>query len=91
LIREKDDRVVQYYLHLHQPIKKGETVELLTYYGDDYEETRERKGYGKSVVKGDSDDNERSRRNILDRRSLEATTESMKLKEIGETIRFFVY
>jgi len=88
LIREKDDRVVQYYLHLHEPIKKGETVELLTYYGDDYEETRERKGYGKSGVKGDSDDNERSRRNILDRRSLEATIESMTLKEIGETLRF---
>mmetsp|Transcript_3669 Transcript_3669/g.4225 ORF Transcript_3669/g.4225 Transcript_3669/m.4225 type:complete len:198 (+) Transcript_3669:232-825(+) len=39
---------ISYRLCLEEPISVGETIELLVNYGDMYEDTRERHGYGKS-------------------------------------------
>jgi len=94
LAREKDDRIVHYYLYLQKPIKKGETVELLTNYGDHYEETRERRGYGKANIqhglKGNSDENARMRRNMSERKNVEDTINSMAMEEIEPTIEFLL-
>jgi len=94
LSREKDNRIVNYYLYIQQPMKKGHTVELLTHYGDKYEETRERKGYGKANIecglKDSSDDNARMRHNISSRKSVEATIKSMSLEEVEQTIHFLL-
>jgi len=94
LSREKDDRVVNYYLYIQEPMKKGQTVELLTHYGDKYEETRERKGYGKANIecglKDNSDNNTRMRHDIRDRNSVEVTIKSMTLEEIEQSLKFLL-
>jgi len=92
LAREKDDRVVQYYLHAREPLKKGETVELLVNYTDSYEDTRVRKGYGKiniiHGVKGDVNDNERLKRNLSDRKIILQIIQDMDLEELEHSLLF---
>jgi len=91
--REKDDRIVHYYLYLQGSIQKGETIELLTNYGAQYEDTRERKGYSKiNVVDGvkHTNDNVKMKRNIKERTSIEATIKSMTMSEIERIIPFLL-
>ena len=92
LSREKDDRVVHYYAYIKYPMKKGDVVELLVCYGEHYEGTRVRKGYGKANtrdgVKSDSDESARMRRNIAHRDSIEDTIASMTLDEIKNILHF---
>jgi len=92
LAREKDGRIVHYYLHLSDRIKKGETVELLVCYTDSYEDTRERKGYGRENLdfglQGDDDDNQRLKRNLIDRKSIVDTICDMNLEEISQILCF---
>jgi hypothetical protein len=45
-IRSKEDRSIHYYLDLENPLKCGDTLELLVDYHQSYEDVRERKGYG---------------------------------------------
>jgi hypothetical protein len=45
--RDDEDRSVHYYINIVEPMKQGQSVELLTDYFDTYEDVRERKGYGK--------------------------------------------
>ena len=95
LSREKDDRVVHYYAYIKYPMKKGDVVELLVCYGEHYEGTRERKGYGKANtldgVRSDSDESARMRRNIAHRDSVEDTIASMTLGEIKIILNFIRY
>ena len=92
LSREKDDRVVHYYAYIRDPMKKGDVVELLVCYGEHYEGTRVRKGYGKANtrdgVKSDSDESARFRRNIAHRDCVEDTIASMTLDEITNILHF---
>jgi hypothetical protein len=68
---EKDNRVVQYYADITKPLRKGETVELLTSYRKTYEHNRVRKGYGlanlQQGVKDDSHEPSRLQRNFDER------------------------
>lgn len=73
LIRDKNNRSVHYYVCIDEEraMKQGDTVELFVDYGEDYEQVRERKGYGRVNTKvnlgGDEEDGARLQRNFLDR------------------------
>jgi len=70
LALEKDNGSVHYYIKITNPLKMGDTIELLVSYTASYEESRERKGYGIRNKKGfasDTDLTERTCRNIHDR------------------------
>lgn len=70
--KSNDDIGVSYYFFTDRPIYVGEIHELLVNYQDGYEETRERKGYGKSGAGSDHDDQSaRVRRNMSTRLSIE--------------------
>ena len=77
LIRDKNDRSVYYYICIDEEhaMKKGDTVELFVDYGEEYEEVRERKGYGRVNISenlgGDEDDGARLERNFLEREQVE--------------------
>lgn len=65
---------VSYYFFTDRPIYPGEKHELLVDYQGTYEETRERKGYGKSGVGSDKDDESaRVRRNMSTRLGVEVS------------------
>lgn len=65
---------VSYYFFTDRPIYPGEKHELLVDYQGTYEETRERKGYGKSGVGSDKEDESaRVRRNMSTRLGIEVS------------------
>jgi len=90
--RDKDDRVVHYYFHQDTSMKKGDKVELLVNYLDAYEETRERKGYGKANlekgIKADDDDRSRLKRNFVDRKVMEEEIELMSYSDLTKALTF---
>mmetsp|Transcript_7558 Transcript_7558/g.17315 ORF Transcript_7558/g.17315 Transcript_7558/m.17315 type:complete len:459 (-) Transcript_7558:1393-2769(-) len=90
--REKCDQSVYYYIHISQPMRKGETVELLVDYKDVYEKNRERKGYGAANLRGDikGDDHEPSKiaRNFEERRALKEMVSSFGVVELFHTLEF---
>eukprot|EP00934_Nitzschia_sp_Nitz4_P006531 Nitzschia sp. Nitz4//scaffold329_size19327//3206//6550//NITZ4_008726-RA/size19327-snap-gene-0.0-mRNA-1//1//CDS//3329547990//6521//frame0 len=69
-------RNVHYYADIQRPLRQGETVELLVNYGETYEPTRERQGYGRNnllqKVQSDSHGPSRLERNLVERRDVVA-------------------
>ena len=92
IAREVDDRVVHYYFTQRKPLSKGETVELLVNYGDSYEATRIRKGYGlQNIREGldcDKDESSKFKRDHADRASIKEMIKTMKLREIQNALVF---
>ena len=86
-------RSVSYYIHIDKPMAKGERVELLVNYKDEYESMRERRGYGKANlthgVKSDACDITRMQRNLKDRRDVEECLSKYTEEDIHEVIAFF--
>lgn len=93
LAREIQDRIVHYYYYQPEPIAKGQTMELLVDYGAVYENTRERKGYGRANMQGtlqsDSDEAENFKRNLVDRHAIRELIQSMKFMEIKTLVEVF--
>jgi hypothetical protein len=71
---QKDDRTVQYYLKVREPMRAGDTIEVFVDYFDQYEEVRNRKGYGRANLDGleKSDDDLATllRRNCTERKEM---------------------
>ena len=92
IAREVDDRVVHYYVAQRKPLSKGETVELLVNYGDSYEATRLRKGYGlKNIEEGwecDKDESSKAKRDHADRALIKEMVKTMSLGEIQNALVF---
>jgi hypothetical protein len=84
--RDLCDRVVEYYLKIEEPMKKGETIEVFVNYFDLYEENRVRKGYGIANIKGreKGDDHLPSltRRNFKERQDMESSIEELAPMEL---------
>ncbi len=93
LAREVQERIVHYYYYQPEPIAKGQTMELLVDYGAVYEDTRERKGYGKANIQGkiqsDSDEAANFKRNLVDRLAIRELIQSMEFMEIKTLVEFF--
>jgi len=92
--REKDGRVVEYYADITTPLRKGDTVELLTTYYSNYEENRERKGYGlinfSEGVKGDSHEPSRLQRNFDDRYEVGEMVKLYSVLDVFQACEFIV-
>lgn len=91
---EQDDSV-HYILHLSIPMKKGQTVELLTNYGEAYELARERKGYGLKNIndgcKSDYDDESiRLHRTLIERRKMKEFFIPKHITEIAHVFYFML-
>lgn len=73
-------------------MNKGDTVELLVDYGDHYEDTRERKGYGQvnasGYMGGDDDEASRLSRNLFEREEVEKGISTMKVYAMFHLIEF---
>jgi hypothetical protein len=84
--------VVQYFIELKHGMKKGKEVELLTDYHSHYELNRERKGYGKANLNGetksDCDTATRLKRNFAEREGIEAMVEALDPLELFYTLEF---
>ena len=89
---DKDDRAVECYIHIHQPLKKDASVELLTDYSTVYETTRERKGYGLANLLGQTkDDNHepsRLQRNFGERTGIVDRIMSQSLVDLFHSVEF---
>ena len=92
VVSRDNTRTVSYYLLQEKPLKKGESIELLTDYKSMYEVVRERKGYGKANIHGglkdDKDDFMRFFRNIKERHNMEVTIRSYNEDEISNLLLF---
>ena len=92
VVSRDNTRTVSYYLLQEKPLKKGDTIELLTDYKSMYEVVRERKGYGKANIHGglkdDTDDFMRFFRNIKERHNMEVTIRSYNEDEISNLLLF---
>lgn len=84
--RDLCDRVVEYYLKIEEPMKKGETIEVFVNYFDLYEKNRIRKGYGIANIEGreKGDDHLPSlmRRNFQERQDMEEAIEDLAPMEL---------
>ena len=73
-------------------MSKGETVELLVDYGSGYEQTRLRKGYGRSnlydQVESDKNISAKQKRDHADRVALRDLIQSLTFLEIKDTLKF---
>ena len=91
-IHDQTSRSVTYFVNIDEPIKKGETVELLVNYKGKYEEIRERRGYGEANlfdgVKSDDDDVTRVQRNLKERFLTEESILSFNEDEIRQVVEF---
>ena len=71
---------------------KGQAVELLVNYKEQYEEMRERRGYGKANlyhgVKGDDDDISRVLRNMKDRFLMKTSISTFSEDEVYDVVKF---
>jgi len=85
--REDEDGNVHYFLDLEDPMAVGETIELLVDYGDKYEETRERHGYGKNNCASDQVAAERAKRNHAVRVDMENLINELPLDKLHELLR----
>lgn len=89
---ERHDRSVYYFINIVKPMKKDEQVELLTNYGEHYEDIRERKNYGlrnmKGETKGDSDPHCRYGRNLEVRDIVSRTIDDLQLCQLYPTMEF---
>ena len=94
LIRDKNDRSVYYYVGIDKDhaLNKGDTVELLVDYGDNYEHVRERKGYGRintlGHVGGDDVEWARLTRNFQEREEVEADISTMTVSAMFLLIEY---
>jgi len=83
---------VHYYLQLKKPMKRGQTVELLVDYSEDYEKTRERKGYGlanlRGEILGDEDPATRLDRNLFERKEIAKYVNEMQENEVSRSLYF---
>lgn len=84
---------VYYYIYVDKEhaMKAGDEVELLVDYTESYEETRERKGYGKNnneMNGGDDDDAARLRRNFVEREQLKEDISVLKLFDMFYLVEF---
>jgi len=90
--RDQHNRVVHYYINQHEPMSKGDTVELLVNYGIGYEGTRERKGYGKENIEGilecDKVEIAKMKRDHAEREYMVDTIKNMKLMKIKHYVEF---
>jgi len=91
---QETQQSVNYYVGIDREhaMNKGDTVELLVDYGDHYEDTRERKGYGQvntsGYMGGDDDEASRLSRNLHEREEVEKDISTMKVYEMYHLIEF---
>eukprot|EP00980_Cylindrotheca_fusiformis_P020053 scaffold7139_cov115-Cylindrotheca_fusiformis.AAC.3 len=85
-----DDRTVQYFIAIEEPMKKGDTIELLVAYDDTYEKVRERKGYGLANLERSEKSDEhfatRLKRNFTERKEVEEMIAGLCLIDVYLTI-----
>eukprot|EP00986_Skeletonema_menzelii_P012290 scaffold6718_cov132-Skeletonema_menzelii.AAC.1 len=93
-IRRNNECSVYYYVFIDKDhaMKAGDEVELLVDYRDAYEDTRERKGYGKhnnEVYGGDYDDAAaRLKRNFVDREMVQLDITSLKFFDMFYLVEY---
>ena len=87
---EKEDRTVQYFLKVEDPMRAGDCIEILVDYFEGYEDVRNRKGYGRSnldgLEKSDDDFATLMQRNFIERQEIEGIIEDMSLWELYSTL-----
>lgn len=77
---------IHYYAHPKSPMAVGDTIELLVNYGEIYEEVRERKGYGKSLLGSDHVKSQRVKRNQCERVKVEDFIMSETAEELYDLL-----
>mmetsp|Transcript_13805 Transcript_13805/g.33421 ORF Transcript_13805/g.33421 Transcript_13805/m.33421 type:complete len:1310 (-) Transcript_13805:736-4665(-) len=90
---DKDGNKVFYYVVIREPMKQGDTIELLVAYENLYEEVRARKGYAKANIKkrarGDEHFGSFLQRNFLDREYILELVYGLKPGDIGKMTDWF--
>lgn len=90
---DKDGSNVFYYVVIREPMKQGDTIELLVAYEDLYEEVRARKGYAKANIQknamGDDHFGSFLHRNFFDREYILEVVDELKPKDVGKMIDWF--
>ena len=91
-VRELDERTVHYFFRTPRELQGGDSIELLTNYRKEYEDARERKGYGiKNIHRGDKTDQDYAtllKRNLLLRVNVEATVNGLSLPELARHMSY---
>jgi hypothetical protein len=81
-----DDRSVLYYIAIAEPMRQGDTIELLVAYKGFYEEVRKRKGYALSNLNGSekSDDHFGTflKRNFEERKEIKETVAALSFMDL---------
>lgn len=87
--------VVQYYMHVRHAMKRGQEVELLSDYFATYELNRERKGYGKANLTGESKSDcdlaSRLKRNFIEREGTKDMVSALDPLELFYNLEFLSY
>ncbi|CAJ1952524.1 unnamed protein product [Cylindrotheca closterium] len=89
---DKDDNKVFYYVAIREPMKQGDTIELLVAYEGLYEQVRARKGYAKANihknVRGDDHFGSFLQRNFFDREYILEVIDELKPDDIGNMMNW---